>query len=55
MKTKSAYIVSVFLLLIIVISILYYIFYHSDSNTAFDGTLVKNMQNVYKRLDSCYL
>lgn len=55
MKTKSVYIMSVFLLLIIVASILYYIVYSADSNTVFDGTLVKNMQNLYKELDCCYL
>lgn len=55
MKTKSVYIMSVFLLIIIIASILYYIFYKAESNTVFDGTLVRNMQNLYKRLDFCYL
>ena len=49
MKTKSIYIVGIFLLLIIAL-ILYFIFYNGGTDPVLDGTLVNNMKNVLYKL-----
>ena len=50
MKTKSIYIVGIFLLLIIIALILYFIFYNGGTDPVLDGTLVNNMKNVLYKL-----